>query len=102
MIPYHLYCGDQQTLVGRVHTAQRGTEAHHVEGRIFFAEETALETGVNGANEGFFAELTLVALHADLQDFTLWVHFPTGIALIGHTLRTAQLKGRTNHSSHVL
>ena len=102
MIPYHLYSGDQQAFVGRVHTAQGGSEAHHVEMRIFLTEEPTFETGVDGSHEGFFAEQALVAVDADLQNLALGVHFPTGITLVGHTLRATQFESRTNHRSHVL
>ena len=84
VIPYHLYGGDEQTLVGRVNAAQRRTEAYHVELGIFLREETTFQSGVDSQNLGLFAEETLVAFLGNLYDFAVRIEFPSRIAFVGH------------------
>lgn len=56
MIPDHLYGGDEQTLVRSMYASERGTKAYHIEMGILLAEEAALETCVNGEDDGILAE----------------------------------------------
>ena len=84
VIPYHLYGGDEQTLVGRVNAAQRRTEAYHVELGIFLREEATFQSGVDSQNLGLFAEEALVAFLGNLYDFAVRIEFPSRIAFVGH------------------
>ena len=102
MIPYHLNCRDEESLVGGVNEAQGGAEADHVELRIALGEESALESGMYAAHDGSLAEEFLVALHHDLLQLRVSPHLPGRIAVAADGLCTGKLKGGLDGGAHIV
>lgn len=78
MIPNHLYGRDVETLIRCVDKPQCRTEAHHVEVRIAFREETALETGMDATNDRSLAKQFLVGGYDDFREFGVCLIFQAG------------------------
>ena len=99
--PDHVHCRYVQTLVRAMHTAQSGTERHHVEARIFLAEQTALQTSMDATHDGFLAKQLDVCLSRNAQEFALRIHRPARITLGGDDLGTSQLLCRANDLGYI-
>ena len=90
MAPEHVGGGDEESLVGAVDAAEGGSEGDHVEVGIFFHEESALQSGVDGAHQWFLAEELLVLLHGDGKHLAVGIGFPARVALPHLGLGTCQ------------
>ena len=102
MIPNHLYGRDVETLIWRVDKPQCRTEAHHVEVRIAFREETALEASMDATNYGLLAEQLLVGGYDDFREFGVCLHLPGGIAVAAECLCSCEFKDCLDGSAHVV
>ena len=75
-----------------MHAAEGGTETYHVEVGIFFAEQAAFQSGMDGLYFRLLAEKAYIAFAGNAHDFALGIHLPTGITLVCHTSGSAEFK----------
>ena len=96
VVPNNLDRRDVEAFFWRMYAAEGGTNADHVELGVFFAEETAFKTGMDGKNLGFLVVKGTVTFSRDAEDFALGVHLPTRVAFARFALCTTELEARTN------
>ena len=101
MVPEFLNRRDQHALVGRMNAPQRRTERHHIERRIFFEEQAALQSGVNGLHLRLCPEQPLVAFHGYAQDFGRRIRLPSRITVGCDTGCSAQFESGAHRLRHV-
>ena len=64
-----------------MHSAQCRTEGDHVHALVFLADKAALQSGVYGADGGFFVEQTAIGVGSHFQHFAVGVGSPARIAV---------------------
>ena len=102
MIPYHLYGWYQQALVGSVNKSQCWTKAYHIQLWVALREQTALQSGVDTANDWFLTKQFDVALAYYLLQLAVGLHLPCGISVARSSLGTGQLECGTDCGTHVV
>ena len=70
--------------------------------RVLLAEEAALQSGMYATHDGVLAKETLVFGHGNLQEVTVGIGFPTGIALTRLRLGTSQLEHGLEGIGHIV
>ena len=71
-------------------------ERHHVEVRIFFKEEAALETCMNSFDGGFDTIKFFICFRSDLHDLRVHVGSPSGITVSVAYFRTCKSEESLN------
>ena len=81
MIPHHLDGRNEQTLLGGVNEAERGTERYHIKVGIALREEATLQSGMNATHNGFLAEQAYIGVLHNLLQLAMGTHLPGRIAV---------------------
>lgn len=102
MAPYHVDSRNQQPLVGRMHTSQRGSHAHHVQIGIALGEKTALQSSVNTNNFRLFAKQLAICFHGYPRQFAVRPHLPGWIPAVYRHLSSCQLERCLHGVGHVI
>ena len=79
----NLFAGGMGELDGR-------PEGDHVHPREFFADDAALQAGMDGCDTGLRTKLILVDILQDLKQGRLQVGFPAGVAFLESDVRSGQ------------
>ena len=91
--PEQIGSGNEESLIRAVHATQGGTEGNHVQLGIFLCKQSTLQSCMNGAYHGVFAEQPTILLYGDTQDLAVRIRFPTGIPFAHFGVGTCQTEG---------